>query len=317
MDFKEVVFKDNEVVIKEVKNFNIKQILECGQCFRWEKISDTNYIIVAYGRVIEVVQKVDEVILLNTNEEDFKNIWIKYFDLETDYSTIKVELAKDEILRKSVEYGYGIRILNQDPFEILISFIVSARNSIPSIMKTIKKMSEQWGNEIEYKGKKYYTFPTPKAIKDATLEEIQGTGASFRSKYIISTIEKVNAAIEFKEDMEANPEKYNDIEENRPEILDYDLEYIKSLDDDACHIALQKFMGVGAKVSDCIMLFSMGKHSAFPVDVWIKRAMIHFYVAPDVTLPKMRIFARNKFGSLAGLAQQYLFYYARENKIEV
>lgn len=317
MDFKEVIFKENEVIIKAVKNFNIKQILECGQCFRWEKISDTNYIIVAFSRVIEVIQNDDEVIILNTNEEDFKDIWSKYFDLDTDYSTIKSELAKDEILKKSVEYGYGIRILNQDPFEMLISFIVSARNSIPSIMKTIKKMSEQWGTEVEYKGNKYYSFPTPKAIKEATLEEIQATGASFRSKYIISTIERVNGAIEVKEDMINNPDKYNNLEDGRPEILDYDLEYIKNLDDDACHIALQKFMGVGAKVADCIMLFSMGKHSSFPVDVWIKRAMIHFYVAPDVTLPKMRIFARDKFGSLSGLAQQYLFYYARENSIKV
>ncbi|MBU3108521.1 DNA-3-methyladenine glycosylase family protein [Clostridium gasigenes] len=317
MDFKEVIFKADKVILKEVKNFNIKQILECGQCFRWEKISDTNYIIVAYSKVIEVVQNDDEVTILNTNEEDFKKNWIKYFDLETDYSTIKLELAKDEILKKSVQYGYGIRILNQDSFEMLISFIVSARNSIPSIMKTIKKMSEQWGNEIEYKGKKYHTFPTPNAIKEASLEEIQGTGASFRSKYIISTIERVNGAIELKEDMVLNPDKYNFTGETRPEILDYDLEYIKNLNDDSCHIALQKFMGVGAKVADCIMLFSMGKHSSFPVDVWIKRAMIHFYVAPDVTLPKMRIFARNKFGSLSGLAQQYLFYYARENNIKV
>lgn len=315
MDFKEVIFEDDKVILKEVKNFNIKQILECGQCFRWEKISDTNYIVFAYGKVIEVVQEGDEVTILNTNEEDFKTIWTKYFDLETDYGTVKDVLAKDEILKKSVEYGYGIRILNQDPFEMLISFIVSARNSIPSIMKTIKKMSESWGNEVEYKGKKYYTFPTPEAIKGATLEEIQSTGASFRSKYIVSTIERVNSAIETKKDMINNPDKY--LGEDRPECLDYDLEYIKNLDDDACHIALQKFMGVGAKVADCIMLFAMGKHSAFPVDVWIKRAMIHFYVAPDVTLPKMRIFARDKFGALSGLAQQYLFYYARENSIKV
>lgn len=196
---------------------------------------------------------------------------------------------------------------------MLISFIISARNSIPSIKKTVKKICEAWGERIEYKGVEYYTFPTPKAIKEATLEDIQGTGASFRSKYIVDTIKKVNEAIEVKEDMENNPDKYSE----RPEILDFDLEYIKSLNDDECHIALQKFMGVGAKVADCIMLFSMAKHSAFPVDVWVKRAMIYFYVAPDVSLNKMRVFARDKFGAYSGMAQQYLFYYARENKIEV
>ena len=313
MDFKSVKFEDNKVIIEGVKNFNIKQILECGQCFRWDKISDTNYIVVAYGRVIEVLQNNDEVIIYNSNEEDFNNIWLNYFDLERNYDEIKEVLAQDEILRKSVEFGYGIRILNQDPFEMLISFIISARNSIPSIKKTVKKICEGFGQKIEYKGEEYYTFPTPKEIKGATLEEIQATGASFRSKYIVNTIGKVNEALEVKEDMINNPDKY----EERPEILDFDLDYIKSLNDDECHIALQKFMGVGAKVADCIMLFSMTKHSAFPVDVWVKRAMIHFYVAPDLSLNKMRVFARDKFGALSGMAQQYLFYYARENKIEV
>lgn len=222
MNFEKVSFEDNKVILEGLKNFDIKQILECGQCFRWDKISDTNYIIVAYGRVIEVLQEGDKATIYNSNEEDFNNIWINYFDLERDYDEIKTELAKDEILRKSVDFGYGIRILNQDPFEMLISFIISARNSIPSIKKTVKKICEAWGERIEYKGVEYYTFPTPKAIKEATLEDIQGTGASFRSKYIVDTIKKVNEAIEVKEDMENNPDKYSE----RPEILDFDLEYI-------------------------------------------------------------------------------------------
>lgn len=177
MDFKEVIFEDNKVILKGMKNFNIKQILECGQCFRWDKITDTNYIVVACGRVIEVQQNENEVIILNANKEDFNNIWISYFDLERDYSVIKRELAKDEILKKSVEFGYGIRILNQDPFEMLISFIISARNSIPSIKKTVKKICEIWGEKIIYNDQEYYTFPRPEQIKEATLEEIQATGA--------------------------------------------------------------------------------------------------------------------------------------------
>ena len=313
MEFKNVKFEDNKIIIEGVKNFDIKQILECGQCFRWDKISDTNYIVIAFERVIEVIQEGDIVTIYNSNEEDFNKIWLRYFDLERNYDEIKEELAKDEILRKSVEFGYGIRILNQDPFELLISFIISARNSIPSIKKTVKKICETWGEKIEYKGNTYYTFPKPEDIKNATLEEIQATGASFRSKYIVDTISKVNEALKAKEDYIKNKDKY----EERPEILDFDLEYISSLNDDECHIALQKFMGVGAKVADCIMLFSMAKHSAFPVDVWVKRAMIHFYVAPDLSLNKMRVFARDKFGRFSGMAQQYLFYYARENKIEV
>ena len=306
MNYTNIIEKENSIILENVKDFNIKQILECGQCFRWERISDTNYIIVAYRRVIEVVQEGNKVTILNTNMKDFDEIWKDYFDLNVNYEEVKEELSKDELLKKSVEFGYGIRILNQDPFEMLISFIISARNSIPSIMKTIKKISERWGDKIEYKGNIYYAFPTPEQLKEAKLEEIKETGASFRSKYIIDTISKVNATIEAKNNGTLNEE-----------LQQFDLEYIKSLPVDECHKALQNFMGVGAKVADCIMLFSMSKHSAFPVDVWIKRAMIHFYLAPDVSLNKIRVFGRDKFGELAGLAQQYLFYYARENNIKV
>jgi len=296
MDYTSVIYKSDKVILEGVINFNIKQVVECGQCFRWEKANELDYIGVAHGKIIEVIQEEDKVTFLNTNEEDFKNIWFDYFDLGRDYSKIKKNLAKDEILRKSVEYGYGIRILNQEHFEILISFIISARNSIPVIMRTIKKISEKWGKAIEYKGSTYYTFPTVEEFKDATLEEIKEIGGSFRSKYILDTINNVYNS-------EKNPH--------------HNLKEIACLDDDNCHLQLQNFKGVGAKVADCIMLFSMEKYSAFPVDVWVKRAMIHFYNAEEGSLPKIRIFARDKFGNLSGFAQQYLFYYARENKISV
>ncbi|MBU5488812.1 8-oxoguanine DNA glycosylase [Clostridium sp. MSJ-8] len=292
MDYNNVEFCDNKVIIEGVKNFDIKQILECGQCFRWKKISDVNYIIVAYRKVLEVMQEGDTVTLYNTNEQEFKSIWCDYFDLNTDYDVIKEELIKDPILRDSIEYGYGIRNLNQERFEILLSFIISARNNIPSIKRTIEKIASGWGDKIIYKGETYYAFPTPLQMKDVTEDELRETGASFRSKYLVDTITRVNLY----------PDK---------------LDYIASLPDDECHIALQEFKGVGAKVSDCIMFFSMKKTSAFPVDVWVKRAMIHFYGAEDGSLNKIRIFARDKFGKYAGYAQQYLFYNARENKINI
>lgn len=298
MDYKNVVYEDNKVILEGVKNFNIKQILECGQCFRWEKKAELNYIIIAYGRVIEVIQEDDKVTILNSNKEDFNNIWFEYFDLGRDYSKIKDELSKDEILKKSVDYGYGIRILSQEPFELVISFIISARNSIPSIKKTIKKISERWGKEIEYNGEKFYTFPTPEMLKDATEDDIRETGASFRSKYIVDTVFNINKDLDNIDGV-------------------YNLKRIASLSDDECHTALQEFKGVGAKVADCIMLFSMKKYSAFPVDVWVKRAMIHFYNAKEGSLNKIRIFARDKFKDLSGFAQQYLFYYARENNIKI
>ncbi|GKX64830.1 DNA-3-methyladenine glycosylase family protein [Inconstantimicrobium mannanitabidum] len=299
MNFENIEFNKDNIVIKNAKDFNIKQTFECGQCFRWKKVGES-YIGVAFNRVIEVEQKEDDVIIYNSNEEDFNNIWRKYFDLNRDYTSIKEKLSKDELLKKAVDFGYGIRLLNQDPFELVISFIISARNSIPVISKTINKISEKWGDAIEYKGERYYTFPTVEQLKEATEEDIRSTGASFRSRYIYDTVQKI----------------YN-CNVGNEEFKLYNLENIKKLSDDECHEELQNFSGVGAKVADCIMLFSMEKYSAFPVDVWVKRAMQHFYLAPDVSLNKIRVFAREKFGELSGFAQQYLFYYARENSIKI
>ncbi len=308
MDYKTIKSCDNYVLIEKVKNFKLKHIFECGQIFRFEEISEGNFIVIAFGKLIELKEESNNILIYNSTEEEVRNIWLKYFDLDRDYSKIKEELSKDNLLRESIEFGHGVRVLNQDPFEMLLSFIISARNNIPSIKKTVNKISTMWGQKIDYKGNVYYAFPSIYEIKDATLEEIQETGASFRSKYIIDTIQNVYNATKERENLKG-------IEDNP--FLKYNLDYIKNLDDDECHDALQEFKGVGAKVADCIMLFSMEKTSAFPVDVWVKRAMIHFYGAEDSSLNKIRIFARNKFGKLAGFAQQYFFYYARENKIKI
>ncbi|NSA86548.1 3-methyladenine DNA glycosylase/8-oxoguanine DNA glycosylase [Clostridium beijerinckii] len=188
MDYKSVEFYDNYLIIKELSNFKLKHIFECGQIFRFEEIEENDFIVIAFGRLIEVKEEGNDVIIYNSTKEDFQNIWLKYFDLDRDYSVIKDELSKDVLLKQSIEFGYGVRVLNQDPFEMLISFIISARNNIPSIKKTVNKISNKWGKEIIYKDKTYYAFPNIDEIKDATLEEIQETGASFRSKYIFDTI---------------------------------------------------------------------------------------------------------------------------------
>lgn len=308
MDYKAVKSCDDYIIIEEVKNFKLKHIFECGQIFRFWEIEENSFIVIAFGKLIEIKEEGNNVIIYNTTEEDFNNIWLKYFDLDRDYSLIKEELSKDPLLKQSIEFGYGVRVLNQDPFEMLLSFIISARNNIPSIKKTVNKISIKWGKEIDYKGKTYYAFPSIYEIKDAALEDIQETGASFRSKYIVDTIGNVYNSAKEKDKLDMNKENL---------FSKYDLAYIKSLNDDECHNALQEFKGVGSKVADCIMLFSMEKTSAFPVDVWVKRAMIHFYGAEDSSLNKIRVFGRNKFGKLAGFAQQYLFYYARENKIKI
>lgn len=292
MDFGYVSCFDGGVRVHQVRNFELEHIFECGQCFRWEKQESGSYIGVAFGRVLEVEKRDGDVLLYNATEEEFRDIWADYFDLYRDYGTLKEILSKDPILKKSVEFGHGIRILKQEPFEMILSFIISSNNRIPMIKRGIKRISEKWGKKLLYKGQEYYSFPELDEIKAATVEELAACALGFRAKYIKATVDSLSSK-------------------------SADISRICRQESEECHKELQKFTGVGPKVADCIMLFSMGKHSAFPVDVWVKRAMQHFYLAPDVSLKKIREFGIDKFGEIAGFAQQYLFYYARENNIKV
>ena len=281
--------KDNTVIIENVADFNPKHIFECGQCFRWDLEEDGSYTGVAFERVINVSKKGDTVYLKNTNIEDFNNIWFDYFDLQTDYTKIKDELkVMDEYLNKATEFGEGIRILRQESWEMIISFIISSNNRIPMIKRAIDNLSKKYGKYIgEYNGKEYYSFPTAKALSEASVEDIRACQTGFRDKYIKSTSDYVV-----------------DHNEN---VVEY-----RNLETQECIKKLCQFNGVGPKVADCIALFGMQKQDTFPVDVWVKRVMQEFYVSEELSLPKIRTFAVDKFKDLSGYAQQYLFYYARE-----
>lgn len=281
--------ENNSVVLEGVEDFNIKHIFECGQCFRWKKEENESYTGVAKGKILNVEEKGDKIYLNNTNLEDFNNIWHDYFDLGTNYTEIKNKLKEmDEYLDKATDFGWGIRILKQDQWEMLISFIISSNNRIPMIQKAIDNLSKKFGKFIgEYNGKEYYAFPTPQELSRASKEEIRACQTGFRDKYIKSTADAV-----------AN---------NNDNVYGYSM-----LDTEQCRKELLKFNGVGPKVCDCISLFGMQKYDTFPVDVWVKRVMQEFYVDEDMSLPKIRVYALDKFGELAGFAQQYLFYYARE-----
>lgn len=279
---------NGKVIIEGVKDFEPKHIFECGQCFRWNEESDGSFTGVAYNRVINVKKEGNDVILSNTNIEDFKNIWYNYFDLDTDYGEIKKELAKDSVLKEAIKFGHGIRILKQDEWEILISFIISANNRIPMIKRAIDILSERYGEYIgEYNGKKYYGFPEPGKLKNLTVEEVEDCKTGFRAKYIVSASARVS--------------------ENEIEIYN-----LKNLSTEDARTQLMLFAGVGPKVSDCIMLFSMDKQDAFPIDIWVKRIMEYFYLDEETKLKAIQEYAQDKFGKYAGYAQQYLFYYARE-----
>lgn len=284
-----VIQEGNKLILKDVENFDPKHIFECGQCFRWIKQEDNSYTGVAMGRVINVKKINNKIYLDNTTKEDFENIWYDYFDLGNDYKEIIDKLkVMDEYLEKATEFGEGIRILKQDSWEMLISFIISSNNRIPMIQRAINNLSKNFGTYIgEYNGQDYYAFPTPKQLNKASQEEIRACSTGFRDKYIKSTTQIVNN------------EAIN--------VLDY-----RKLSTEDCLKELLKFNGVGPKVGDCIALFGMQKYDTFPVDVWVKRVMQEFYVAEDLSLTKIRKFGIEKFGELSGFAQQYLFYYARE-----
>lgn len=285
-----IIEKENQIILEGIsEDFDPQHVFDCGQCFRWLREEDGSYTGVVQGRVINVKKENDLIILDNTNKEEFENIWFNYFDLGRDYSEIKNQLrVMDEYLEKATEFGQGIRILQQDGWEMLISFIISANNRIPMIQRAINNLSERYGKFIgEYRGKKYYAFPTAEELSKVSVEDIRACQTGFRDKYIKSVVDYVS--------------------ENKEDVLSY-----RKLNTDECIKELVKFNGVGPKVADCIALFGMQKYDTFPVDVWVKRVMEEFYVEDNLSLPKIRKFALEKFGDLAGFAQQYLFYYARE-----
>ncbi len=264
----------------KISDFNIMQIAESGECFRWSKIADMHYIGVVNGKICTVVQKGNEVSFTGFSEEQF----CEYFALERDYSKIKELYRNDEILSKAISFGEGIRILNQDKFETLISFIISANNNIPRIKKSIDKISRKFGKHIF---EEYYAFPSVEELVHATEEELKECGVGFRAKYIVNTVKDIKNG--------------------------FDLEEVSRLPIDKCKRELTKLMGVGPKVADCVMLFSMKKTNAFPVDVWIKKIMEELYIKEEVSLKYIESYSKEKFGEFAGIAQQYLFFYARDN----
>ena len=284
--------KDNLVILEDVENFDARAIFTCGQAFRWYEESDGSFTTVHLGRVLNVLNEKDKVVFKGTNLEEFNEIWMDYFDLNTNYKEIRKELSNNEILAKAMEYGKGIRILNQNHFEMLISFIISANNMIPRIKKSIEVISMRYGKFIcEDENRKYYSFPTVEELSRATVEDLREFAkVGFRDKRIFDTVNMIlNEKI--------------------------DLDNFENLETDILREELLKFSGVGNKVADCIMLFSYKRGEVFPVDVWIKRVMEELFIKKETPVKKISKEADRIFGKYAGYAQQYLFYYGREEKI--
>ena len=286
--------QEQEYKIKNIDSFELKDIFDCGQCFRWNEQEDGSYTGVFGDNVLNVAKIGNEVIFKGICKENIKETVEKYFDLDRDYQKIKNQLMQvDENMKKSIEYGQGIRILNQDLWETIISFIISANNNIPRIKGIIERLSKKYGKEIEWNNTKYYTFPTAKALKDVTVQEYRELGLGFRD---IRLYETTHMILDKKVDLEAMKNNPNTMEV-REQLL--------------------SLSGVGPKVADCILLFSdLKRFEVFPIDVWVRRVMNDLYIHNEneekVNKKQIEKIAQEKFGDLAGLAQQYLFYWRRE-----
>jgi len=285
--------KEKIYVIKNQDSFELEDIFECGQCFRWNKEEDSSYTGVIKSGVINVKMLGNEIIFKGICDKEIKDIVEDYFDLTRDYSKIKKQLSEiDTYMKTSVEYGKGIRILNQDLWETIISFIISANNNIPRIKGIIERLSAKYGKEIEWNGKKYYTFPTPEELKEVSVEDYRKLGLGFRDIRLYETTKMI---LENKVDLQKLREN-PDTKEVREQLL--------------------TLSGVGPKVADCILLFSdLKRFEVFPIDVWVRRVMNDLYIKEEdetkVSKVKIEKIANEKFGNLAGLAQQYLFYWRR------
>ncbi len=288
-----LVTNGKDLILLDTEDFDLEHTFDCGQCFRWEKLDKNEYIGIAFKKALRIKKEDDIITLYDTEISDWENIWHDYFDFGTSYTDIKNRLSDDSVLKEAIAFGGGIRILNQEPFEALISFIISASNNIPRIKGIIDRLCRNFGNEIEYMGESYYTFPTPERLAALSLDEISVIRAGFRDKYILSAA-KLAASGEL------------------------DLEILKKATVADAKAKLMSISGVGNKVSDCVLLFGLGKCDSFPIDVWVKRIMEHCYFGgKDAAISDISAYAAEHFGEYGGYAQQYLFYWARENKIGV
>ena len=326
----------NRYTIDNIKDFNLEHIFECGQCFRWEKQEDGSYTGVAKGRIVNMRYVPDaantgvrqssssdhdgasqgspsgKLTITPCTKEEFDTIWRPYLDLDRDYAAIKKTLSDgDPVMKKAAEYGYGIRILKQDLWETIVSFIISQNNNIPRIKGCIERLCENFGDPIE---------PSDSAAGNAgscKADAVSGTGKAGSGK---ADADSCPGLGDVRFDI-PTPERLAGLTEEdlAPVRLGYRAKYIIETARAVCEKGLPKdfeelsaLCGVGPKVASCISLFGMQDYSSFPIDVWVMKVMHELYGLPEKNKKEMAEFARKKFGELGGFAQQYLFYYMRD-----
>ena len=272
----DIKFSNNCVFIKD-KHFDLRQTLDCGQAFRFKVDENGIWTGVVKHKVLRLYKQQDTVVIENLTEQEFKDFFYDYFTFDIDYEKIKSTLSSDKTLKKAIETSPGIRLLSQEKFETICSFIFSQNNNIPRIKGIIERFCEQFGEKLQ---DGFYAFPTPEKIASLTVEDLSPIRAGFRAKYIIDAATKIASG----------------------EVC---LDNLENLTTEQARVELMKIKGIGPKVAECVLLFSCKKYDAFPVDVWIKKVMENLYPngLPECTK------------GVEGIAQQYLFDYARQIKM--
>ena len=275
-----IVKEKNKIIIYNPTDFNVKQTLVCGQIFRFSIDGDCA-VVYSKDKKAEIFTYPSKIEVLTDDVDYFYN----FFDFNTDYSKIKDQLKSDEFLKKAVDYGYGIRILKNDLFEMIVSFIISANNNIGTIKKSIEYLCSHFGE----KNNGYYAFPTLDELKCATVIDYKNAGLGYRAEQLKETISTLTNS---------------------------DIENLKSLNLDEQFKFLINLKGVGEKVANCILLFGLNRKDVFPVDTWINKVYNHL---TNTTATNRKLITReltSRYGNLSGYAQQYFFYYFRDNKLK-
>lgn len=273
-------------VVEDIPRIDIFKTFDCGQCFRFNEVSlfGNKYEVggVAFGKYVVFAQNnSNQIIIYNSTVEEYNKIWRKFLSLDVDYNRIDREISlalNSDSMDKAIEVSSGIRILRQDSWEAICSFIISQNNNIPRIKGIIEAMCKRYGEKISFLGNEYYTFPSAQVLYEAGEAEIFGLKTGFRAKYIVDACKNIlNGTVS--------------------------IDRIKNETDfEKCVGELCLIKGIGLKVASCALLFGFEKTEAFPIDVWMKRAM-EKYFPQGIDLKSL--------GKWAGIAQQYLFYYEK------
>ena len=281
--------------------FNLRHTLECGQVFRWEELGGWLYGVVK-GKVIKIRQVGDGLQYQSFPERVDADFIRNYFRLDDNLPLILSEISKDDHIQKAIHHFYGLRITRQEPWECLISYICATYKNIPAIKEMIRNLCRQFGRKITFDGYNFYTFPKPSDLAEASLEDMKKCRMGFRAKRVLETAQII------------------DNEE-------LDLETLRQLGYEEAELELERLPGVGHKVADCVLLFSLDRLQAFPVDVWMKRIILEFYPEffnrpfiekaykkSSITYyeyEKFSKFGKKYFGAYGGYAQEYLFHWRR------